>query len=270
MQITSLGWFGHHNVGDEAFRYALRQLFPSEIKIKFVDALLPNLTTINAGDHLLIGGGNIVDREFLKGLERVRVPYSFIGVGIVSGNDLSLLPGASNVLVRDKRSLALASSVYPGAVLSPDLAFTLGPMRDVGREFLEEESGVKFKRPVVGKMRKGYNYRCLTQEINPIKVLSMVSSLDFAITMRLHASIFCTIAGIPFIDILHHDKSKGYLDELGMPEVGVDFYELSLRVLAEKFAMLEQNRESISQRLLDTAAQNKRNLEGLIENVHLP
>lgn len=330
MQITSLGWFGHHNVGDEAFRYALRHLFPLGVEIKHIETLLPHLDTINRSDHLLIGGGNIVDRGFLKGLEKVQIPYSFVGVGLISGNDLSLLSGASNVIVRDRRSLSLATSVYPEAVLAPDLAFSLSPLRDVGKEFLEEESRKKFKRPIVGvflndcvsarfdstllkfvecekvklelarfleslpydvvfipmsttppddrrisldvigKMQRGYNYSCLTQEINPVKVLSMVSALDFAITMRLHASIFCTIAGVPFIDILHHDKSKGYLDEIGMPEVGIDFYELSIRVLAEKFSLLEENRESISQRLLDTAAQNKRNLEGLIHNVHLP
>jgi len=329
LSLTVLGWFGHSNCGDEAFRYALRQLFPIDVKIKFVGALLPNLATINAGDHLLIGGGNIVDREFLKGLDKVKVPYSFVGVGIIPGNDLSLLSGADNVIVRDQRSLALASSVYSQAVLAPDLAFTLRPERDVGLEFLEEEAGVKFQRhtvgvflndcvsarfdstilkfmecekvklelarflaslpydvifipmstappddrrislDVIGKMQKGHKYHCLTQVISPVKVLSIASVLDFAITMRLHASIFCTITGVPFIDILHHDKSKGYLNELGMPELGVDFYELSLRALTEKFNMLEQNRESISRRLFSIAEQNKRILEGLIHNVHL-
>jgi len=329
IRLTVLGWFGHSNCGDEAFRYALRQLFPIGVEIKFVGTLLPNLDTINAGDHLLIGGGNIVDRGFLKGLEKVKVPYSFVGVGIVPGNDLSLLSGADNVIVRDSRSLELAAAVYPQVVLSPDLAFTLRGCVDVAKELLEEESGVKFKRPVVGvflndcvsarfdstilkfmecekvklelarfleslpydvvfipmstappddrrisldvigKMQKGYKYPCLTQIINPVKVLSIASALDFAITMRLHASIFCTIAGVPFIDILHHDKSKGYLNELGMPELGIDFYELSLRILTEKFTMLEQNRESISRRLFVIAEENKRTLEGLIYNVHL-
>lgn len=329
VRITALGWYNHRNCGDEAFKAALSTLLPAA-EISFVNNIPANQEMINNSDHLLIGGGNIIDRGFLEGFEGIKVPYSLIGVGLVSGNALGLLSGASNVIVRDKRSLSLATSVFPEAVLAPDLAFSLNPRRDLGKEFLEESSGKKYKRPVVGvflndcvsarfdstilkfiecekvklelarfleslpydvvfipmstappddrrisldvigKMRRGYDYSCLTQEINPEKVLSIVSALDFAITMRLHASIFCTITGVPFIDILHHDKSKGYLDELGMPEVGVDFYELSLQVLADKFSLLENNRESISQRLLYTTAQNKRNLEGLIHNVHLP
>lgn len=318
LRLTSLGWFGHSNCGDEAFKLALSTLF-SNHSIEFINSIPANQEKINSSDHLLIGGGNIVDSGFLKGLGLVRVPYSFIGIGVVEGNDLSLLAEAENVIVRDEKSLDWVSAIREDVKLAPDLAFAFdSPVKSAGKrrprvgvflndcvsskfdstilKFIECEKvklelsrfleslacevvfiPMSFAPPddrrisldIIGKMKHGHKYQCITEALSPMGCLKLVSSLDFAITMRLHASIFCTLAGVPFIDITHHDKSKGYLSSIGMPELGVDFYELSLRNLQEKFTMIETNRKSISQRLLSIADQNKRDLEGLIRNVHL-
>lgn len=318
LRLTGLGWFDHSNCGDEAFKLALSILFQDPY-IGFVNSIPANQEVINSSDHLIIGGGNIVDVGFLKGLGLVRVPYSFVGVGVVKSTDLTLLSDAENVIVRDKESFDLVSAVREDVILAPDLAFsfTPSPHQPKGKrplvgvflndcvsprfdstilKFIEcEKVKLELSRfleslpyevifipmsvsppddrrislDVIGKMKNGYKYRCITQELQPMECLNIVSSLDFAITMRLHASIFCTLAGVPFIDITHHDKSKGYLSSIGMPELGVDFYELSIRNLQEKFTMIETNRKSISQRLLSIADQNKRDLEGLIRNVHL-
>lgn len=317
LRLTSLGWYGHHNCGDEAFKEALRALFPVA-KISFISNIPANQELINNSDYLLIGGGNIVDSGFLKGLGLVRVPYSFLGVGVVRGNDLGLLAGAEHVIVRDELSLELASTIRDDVILAPDIAFSLKPTRPVQYsrptvgvflndcvsarfdstilKFIECEKvklelarflealpfdvvfiPMSFTPPddrrisldVIGKMKQGYKYTCLTEEMSVQDCLNRAAGLDFAITMRLHADIFCTIAGVPFMDILHHDKNKGYLQTIGLPEVGMDFYELSIKTLEEKFSLLTENKSSISQRLLSTAAQNKRTLEGLINNVHL-
>jgi polysaccharide pyruvyl transferase WcaK-like protein len=98
----------------------------------------------------------------------------------------------------------------------------------------------------------------------------MVSALDFAITMRLHADIFCTIAGVPFLDLVHHDKSKGYLESLDESILSTDYYGLNLGVLQEKFTYLTENREEISRRLMAKAATNKSNLGVSLKNVPIP
>lgn len=123
---------------------------------------------------------------------------------------------------------------------------------------------------VIGKMNKGYKYTCITDPFEPVNCLSIVSALDYAITMRLHASIFCTIAGIPFIDLLHHDKNKGYLETNGLENLGLDYYELSIKSLSDKFAYLERDYERISNTLIKIGRENKRQLGEVIKNVHIP
>jgi polysaccharide pyruvyl transferase WcaK-like protein len=123
---------------------------------------------------------------------------------------------------------------------------------------------------VIGKMKNGYKYHCITDPIPPLRCLDMVSALDFAITMRLHADIFCTIAGVPFLDLVHHDKSKGYLESLDESILSTDYYGLNLGVLQEKFTYLTENREEISKRLMAKAANNKSNLGVSLKNVPIP
>lgn len=325
-RIVSLGWFEHGNCGDEAFKEALARLFPA-YEFVFVNSITKNLSIINNSAALFIGGGNIIDAGFLRGLDKVTVPHYFIGVGVLSNSNLDLVRKASGIIVRDVYSLELISSVYPDVVLAPDITFILSPGE---KKPLEKFPGIDGKRPtvgvflndcvsanfeasilkfmecekvklelsrfleslpynvlfipfstqppddrrisldVIGKMKKGYRYHCLSQPLRPLEYLKLISSLDFGISMRLHADIFCTIAGVPFIDIVHHDKNKGYLQTISETELGLDFYELSFRNLRERFAFLEANKKEISARLLQKAAQNKSQLERLAQNVHLP
>jgi polysaccharide pyruvyl transferase WcaK-like protein len=329
LRIAALGWFDHQNVGDEAFKYALIELFP-DADITFVNNIPKFQGFINSCDYLLIGGGNIVSPEFLRGLGLVKIPYSFIGIGVVSTSQVGLLAGAEHVLVRDQASYNLVVGSRPDAILIPDLAFSLTPDREEGRVALAHLPGINPARPtvgvflndcvsakfdstilkfiecekiklelsrfleglpanvlflpmstlppddrrisldVIGKMKNGYKYHCITESIQPLKCLDMVSALDFAITMRLHADIFCTIAGVPFLDLVHHDKSKGYLESLDESILSTDYYGLNLGVLQEKFTYLTENREEISRRLMAKAATNKSNLGVSLKNVPIP
>jgi polysaccharide pyruvyl transferase WcaK-like protein len=123
---------------------------------------------------------------------------------------------------------------------------------------------------VIGKMTKGYKYTCLTEPLRPRDCLSLIAALDYGITMRLHASIFCTMAGVPFMDLLHHDKSRGYLETNGLEDLGLNYYELSLRTLEDKFAYIEKEYTLLSKTLLKTANENKQQLSEVLKNVHLP
>ena len=39
----------------------------------------------------------------------------------------------------------------------------------------------------------------------------MIAACDVVISSRLHSMIFSTIAGVPFIDLTHHDKTRYYM-----------------------------------------------------------
>lgn len=325
IEVVSLGWFGHHNCGDEAFKDALQILFPN-VKFTFISNLKAHIDLVNRSRYLLIGGGNIVSREFLKGLDQVTVPYAFIGVGLVSDSPLELLQEAKAVLVRDMPSLREADS----AIYTPDITFSFEPNLDTGNELLRKIPHLDFQKKtvgvflndcvsarfdstilkfveaekaklelarfleglpynvvfvpmsfappddrrisldVIGKMMKGYKYTCITDPLKPEDCLSLIANLDFAITMRLHASIFCTIAGVPFIDLLHHDKNKGYLETNEIEDLGLDYYELSIKSLADKFAYLERDYERVSENLLQIGKDSRRLLREAIQHVHLP
>jgi polysaccharide pyruvyl transferase WcaK-like protein len=329
LRVVSLGWFGHQNCGDEAFRHALLELYPG-VELNFIGGIAKNHALLKESDYLLIGGGNIVDPVFLRGLEDVCIPYSFVGIGVIPGNDLGLLSRAQNIVVRDQDSFDLVSKLRPDSILAPDLAFSLSPNRQSGKELLHKLPGISAKKrtvgvflndcvstrfdstilkfmecekvklelsrfienlpynvvfipmstlppddrrislDVVGTMKNGYKYHCITESLHPIDCLDLISALDFAVTMRLHASIFCTIAGVPFMDLTHHDKSRGYLKSIDETILSIDYYGLNLGVLQEKFDYLEQNQEAISRRLTAKAANNKGTLEVSLKHVPIP
>lgn len=327
-KVASVGWFNHNNCGDEAFRVALKELFPNCIFTHYSN-LLKNVDEINKADYLLIGGGNIVSHDFLKGLDKITVPYSFIGIGLVKDSPLELLAKAENVIVRDPNSLGLAKDKVPNAVCMPDITFSLKPNKEAGLKLLHNLAKLDPKKPtlgiflndcvsarfdssilkfieaekaklelsrfleslnynlvfvpmscappddrrisldVIGKMAKGYKHSCVLVPLDPTECLNLISALDMSINMRLHSSIFCTINGIPFIDILHHDKSKGYLQSIDYADYGIDYYSLNLKTLHDTFMKLEQNKQGIKERLLVLAQKNNQQVRDTIANVHL-
>ncbi len=123
---------------------------------------------------------------------------------------------------------------------------------------------------VVGNMAKGFKAKCIVNPLSPQACLDLTSALDFAVTMRLHSAIFCSIASVPFIDITHHSKNKSYLETEGLSYLGIDYYELSVRVLEDKFKEVNNNYKNIKEFLLLRAQNNKTTLYETIQNVYIP
>ncbi len=326
--IASLGWFGHQNCGDEMFKEALPHLFPSH-EFLFFSVLKKNIDYINQCDILFIGGGNIVDPVFLEGLEKITIPYYFLGVGITEQKNAGLVLGAQQVFVRDQRSLDFIDKSYAQKYLAPDLAFSMKANKENGRKLLQNIPTVRKGLPtiglflndcvnsvahspiikfieynkvilelarfldnlpynivfipmsflppddrrmsldVAGNMRKGYNTHCVVNQMTPQDCLDLTSALDFAITMRLHASIFCTIGNVPFFDITHHSKAKSYLDTEGLSQLSVDYYSLTIKSIEEKFSEIKNN-PLIKEKLESTYNKNHIKLRETIQNVYLP
>lgn len=123
---------------------------------------------------------------------------------------------------------------------------------------------------VLGNMKNGYKHNVVVNPLSPQDCLDLTSALDFAFTMRLHAAVFCTIAGVPFIDITHHSKNKSYLETEGLSNLSLDYYELSIRTLRNKFEEINNQHAHWQQKLLVRAEKNHTQLQETLTNVRIP
>lgn len=97
--VLVFGWYGHQNIGDEAFKDSFRYLFP-EYKLKFVDQIPKNL---DGYDALMIGGGSFLDQS-IKNLADVQIPMAFVGIGLdgVHPDNQPALDRAKIIVTRNK------------------------------------------------------------------------------------------------------------------------------------------------------------------------
>jgi len=128
MKIFVLGWYGHGNLGDEAFRPAIKNLFPDQ-QFQFGDHIPDKIN--QDYDELWVGGGSFLDQR-LKNIELVTIPIGFIGVGIghtVEPHNLAALRRAKFVIVRDHVSVRRC----PNAYFAPDVVFSRKDLHAVPR-----------------------------------------------------------------------------------------------------------------------------------------
>ena len=72
------------------------------------------------------------------------------------------------------------------------------------------------------------------------QTLDLISAFDARISTRLHSSIFGIISGTPFVDLIHHDKNKNYLESCGLQESGISYWSFgSHQLLSLLNKMLE-------------------------------
>ena len=126
MNIYVFGWYGHKNLGDEAFKTAIRCLWP-EHHFHFsdsFDSLLKSPPYIEY-EAVFIGGGSFLDQK-IKNIDKVVQgwPVFFVGVGIngaVTSDNFIALQAAKGVYVRDQKS----KSIFPESVVVGDLVLSM-------------------------------------------------------------------------------------------------------------------------------------------------
>ena len=100
--------------------------------------------------------------------------------------------------------------------------------------------------------------------------LDIFAAADASINTRLHASIFSTITGTPFIDLIHHDKNRVFVHSIMRPQWGLDYWHFNLnsaRQLLNQF--LGDKRKSDQKELLQIADKNREMLKAAVSHIQL-
>lgn len=60
------------------------------------------------------------------------------------------------------------------------------------------------------------------------ETINLIAGCDAVISSRLHASIFSLTSGVPFVDLTHHDKNKGFLETSGLEDWSVSYWNFDI------------------------------------------
>lgn len=135
MKISVIGWYGHNNTGDEAYKIAIPKIFPDD-KISFAEVIDER----DDADLILLGGGDIVSDFFIREIKKVNKKKIAASVTIHKGSALSHLNLFEEINVRDIQSLAVAKNYVEENKLHylPDFTLSLVPNKSNGKRLIKK------------------------------------------------------------------------------------------------------------------------------------
>lgn len=77
-------------------------------------------------------------------------------------------------------------------------------------------------RRVAGQMR--HQATILRGGYHPGEMLGLLARMRLVIGVRFHSLVLAAMAGTPLVPILYDDKSRGFIRDLGLEHLGVDYY----------------------------------------------
>ena len=102
----------------------------------------------------------------------------------------------------------------------------------------------------------------ITQKLEHEKTLSILSQCEVSVLERLHAIIFSSVFGKPFIAIDYDPKVRALCSELGVKQYMIGLGEFDAKIACAKFSDVMQNRDSVIELLKTTVAAKRELAEG--------
>lgn len=125
MANVVVGWYGRGNCGDDAFKYAFRELFPGQT-FQFDGGSRP--LELQADDQVILGGGDVINQFYLDRIPK-ETSFSIVGCGLGYTSEVELLKDRKikAALFRNRSDSELASKSGIDAAYSPDICFAMPP-----------------------------------------------------------------------------------------------------------------------------------------------
>ena len=135
MKLLVLGWYDHHNIGDESYKLTFKNLFPQH-SLTFVNSLKKE--DVDECEAIILGGGNVIRKGFIEQLQKYPHKKIFaLSAGIEEDptQDLSFF---KHIYARDKNTAIVLGKKIPCSFI-PDTALTLIGNEELGRKWIKEK-----------------------------------------------------------------------------------------------------------------------------------
>ena len=299
MRINIIGWYGAKNIGDESFRDVFLQQFYDH---DLIFSARPNLDA----DAIILGGGGVVNDQYLEGLDTYTKPLYAAGVDIaLSGKWWDQMQGLpfKKIYVRSIEYANIAAVKAANIAYCPDLAFSLygeqqqtkktnrkcgfiishdlkggidhlGKLiRDLQNDFDEivfivVYTGKPFDIAVTKSVAE--ESRCpysLVMPSSPMETLSIIADLDLIISMRFHGIIFATILGIPFLSLSNKGKCTLFCEQERLFGHHIELCEINDVKMFDRVQWLLSNKVEIKKNLLAISRRNKQQVDWVFQTV---
>lgn len=130
MLVHVVGYYDMRNVGDEAFRPAIKSFF-SQDTVEFYNIDIYKSPPPSTPDVLVLGGGDVVTPYYLPTVSASPCPIKIglgVGLGYESESDLAAAAGLSAWFFRNQKDVDLVRAKTDCVVEhTPDLAFAISP-----------------------------------------------------------------------------------------------------------------------------------------------
>lgn len=139
MNIFTLGWYGHQNLGDESYKDTFRALFPQH-NFTFLDHIKKD--AIENSEIIFLGGGNVLRTAYIKELQKIKNKKIY-GFSVGMEENVIFDPSLfQHIYARDEKTVNNLRNAGVSCSYIPDAAFILQGNPSEGQAWLE----AKFKQ----------------------------------------------------------------------------------------------------------------------------
>lgn len=164
-------------------------------------------------------------------------------VGVVLNAHLGRHSG-DGLLARDFVTLVKAAQDIAVVADSTPASFVFFPMSTGAHYDDRATNGL-----IAGRCKFWKKNLNVYDRLTPQATLDLISACDAIISTRLHSSVFSVIGHRPFIDLVHHDKNRAFLESCGLEELGMSYWSFSSDQLKIRLQKMLQDSDSYSDRL---------------------